>query len=292
MCTNNTDGEDVVTDGLQKFIKGGCAIEDDDAINTAAESYVAWNWVAGGGTTSANTDGVGATVACTIQKNTTAGISIVEWTGGGSAGTIEHGLGKVPAWMMYKRKNADGDGWVVYHHKLNSGSPEDGSLNLQTTGSTFSDDATLFNDTKPTAQLATIGTYGMANTEKRVGYFFAEIDGFSKFGAYTGNANSDGPFIYCGFKPKWILSKALNGASWYVYDSERLPINPMTKVMHPDTTNGEDDNYGRGWDFLSNGFKLRQESGYGSNYSGVTTVWFAFAEHPFIGDGVNPCTAR
>ena len=84
----------------------------------------------------------------------------------------------------------------------------------------------------------------------------------------------------------------MNGASWYLYDSERLPINPMTKVMHPDTTNGEDDNYGRGFDFLSNGFKLRQESGYGSNYSGVTTVWFAFAEHPFIGDGVNPCTAR
>jgi hypothetical protein len=292
MCTNNTDGEDVVTDGLQKFIKGGCAIEDDDAINTAAESYASWNWVAGGGTTSANTDGVGATVACTIQKNTTAGISIVEWTGGGSAGTIEHGLGKVPAFMMYKRKNADGDAWVVYHHKLNSGSPEDGHLSLQTTGSTFSDDATIFNDTKPTAQLATIGTYGMANTEKRVGYFFAEIDGFSKFGTYDGNGDANGPFVHTGFKPKFVLSKALNGASWYLYDTERLPINPMTKIMHPDTTNGEDDNYGRGFDFLSNGFKLRQATGYGSNYNGVQVVYFAFAEHPFIGDGVNPCTAR
>ena len=292
MCTNNTDGEDVVTDGLQKFIKGGCAIEDDNAINTAAESYVSWNWVAGGGTTSANTDGVGATVACTIQKNTTAGISIVEWTGGGSAGTIEHGLGKKPAWMMYKRKNADGDGWVIYHQKLNA-SPAEYSLNLQTTGSTASDDTTIFNDTEPTTQLATIGTYGMQSGEKRVGYFFAEIPGFSKFGHYVGNANSDGPFVYCGFKPQWLLFKSLNGASWYITSDKLFNFNPNSTEFHPDTTAVQTTLAGgRGVDYLSNGFKIRQESGYGYNYSGTTTVWFAFAKHPFIGDGVNPCTAR
>ena len=288
MSTNNTDGEDVVTDGLQKFLKGGCAIEDDVALNTAGESYVSWNWVAGGGTTSANTDGVGATVACTIQKNTTAGISIVEWTGGGSAGTIEHGLGKVPAWMMYKRKNADGDAWVVYHHKLNSGSPEDGHLSLQTTGSTFSNDATIFNDTAPTTQLATIGTYGMQNTEKRVGYFFAEIPGFSKFGSYVGNGNSDGPFIYTGFKPAWLLFKALNGASWYITDNKMFTNNPNSAEFHPDTTAVQTTlASGRGVDYLSNGFKIRQEAGYGYNYDGTTTVYFCFAEHPFNGDGEN-----
>ena len=292
MCTNNTDGEDVVTDGLQKFIKGGVAVEDDDAINTAAESYVSWNWVAGGGTTSANTDGVGATVACTIQKNTDAGISIVEWTGGGSAGTIEHGLGKKPAWMMYKRKNADGDGWVIYHKELDA-SPAEYSLNLQTTGSTASNDATIFNDTEPTTQLATIGTYGMQNTEKRVGYFFAEIPGFSKFGFYTGTAASAGPFVNLGFKPKWILFKALNGASWYIFDTGRFPNNPNTTALYPDTTNSDQDNgSGYGYDFVSNGFMVRQPSGYGGNYSGVKQLYFAFAEHPFIGDGVNPCTAR
>ena len=281
--TNSTDGEDVVSDGLQKFLKGGAAIEDDNEINTAGESYVSWNWVVGGGTTSANTDGVGATVACTIQKNTTAGISIVEWTGGGSAGTIEHGLGQVPAWMMYKRKNADGDGWIIYHHKLNSGSPEDGHISLQTTH-TFSNDATMWNDTAPTTQLATIGTYGMQNTEKRVGYFFAEIPGFSKFGDFTGNANSDGPFVYLGFKPKFILFKAQTSAHWAIHDSTR-DQNQNNQVLYSSLTSAESSNSSRGLDFLSNGFKIRQESGYNLNYSGTQCVYFAFAEHPFNGDG-------
>ena len=289
--TNSTDGEDIKTDGLQKFLKGGAAIEDDDEINTSGESYVSWNWVVGGGTTSANTDGVGATVACTIQKNTTAGISIVEWTGGGSAGTIEHGLGKVPQWMMYKRKNADGDGWIIYHHKLNSGSPELGHISLQSTH-TFSDDATMWNDTAPTTQLATIGTYGMQNTEKRVGYFFTEIPGFSKFGDFTGNANSDGPSVYLGFKPKFILFKAQTAAHWAIHDSTR-DKNQNNQVLYASLTNAESSNSGRGLDFLSNGFKIRMESGYNLNYSGTQTVYFAFAEHPFIGSSsTSPATAR
>ena len=289
--TNSTDGEDVVNDGLQKFLKGGAAIEDDNELNTSGESYVSWNWVVGGGTTSANTDGVGATVACTIQKNTTAGISIVEWTGGGSAGTIEHGLGKVPQWMMYKRKNADGDGWIIYHHRLGSGSPEDGHISLQTTH-TFSNDATMWNDTAPTTQLATIGTYGMQNTEKRVGYFFTEIRGFSKFGEFLGNANSDGPFVYLGFKPKFILFKAQTSAHWAIHDSTR-DKNQNNQVLYSSLTSAEGSNSGRGLDFLSNGFKIRQESGYNLNYSNTQTVYFAFAEHPFAGtSSINPATAN
>ena len=142
----------------------------------------------------------------------------------------------------------------------------------------------MWNDTAPTTQLATIGTYGMQNTEKRVGYFFAEIPGFSKFGDFTGNANSDGPFVYLGFKPKFILFKAQTSAHWAIHDSTR-DKNQNNQVLYSSLTNAESSNSSRGLDFLSNGFKIRMESGYNLNYSGTQTVYFAFAEHPFNGDG-------
>ena len=105
-----------------------------------------------------------------------------------------------------------------------------------------------------------------------------------------GNASADGPFIYLGFKPKWFLHKSNNGASWYLYDSLRSPLNPLLLPLFPNTTAAESSNV-YGFDFLSNGIKVRQGTGYGGNYSGVLVWYMAFAEHPFIGDGVSPATA-
>ena len=284
--SNSTDGEDVQHDGLQKFLKGGYETLQDTAQNSIDESYVSWMWKAGGGTTSANTDGVGASVACTIQKNTDAGFSIVEWTGGGSAGTIEHGLGAVPQFMFYKRKSADGDGWIVYHHKMNA-TPEDGSFQLQTAGQ-FSDDATLWNDTAPTAQLATIGSYGMGNTEKRVGFFWTGVEGYSKFGSYEGNNNNDGTFIYTGFKPALVMVKAVDAnQGWVVFDNARYPVNPNEGVVYWHISNVERVGT-ENMDFLANGFKCRNND---ADMNQNTIMYAAWAKHPFVGDGTNPATA-
>ena len=284
--TNSTDGEDVTSDGLTKFLQGGYQTEDDVAQNSVAESYVSWMWKAGEGTTSANTDGVGASVACTIQKNTDAGFSIVEWTGGGSAGTIEHGLGAVPQFMFYKRKSADGDGWIVYHHKMNA-TPEDGSFQMQTAGQ-FTDDATLWNDTAPTAQLATIGSYGMGNTEKRVGFFWTGIEGFSKFGVYEGTSNAVGTYVYTGFKPALVMVKAVDAnQGWVVFDNARYPTNPNKGVVYWHISNVERVGT-ENMDFLANGFKCRDDD---ADMNQATIMYAAWAKHPFVGNGTNPATA-
>ena len=284
--TNSTDGEDVTSDGLQKFLQGGYQTEDDVAQNSIAESYVSWMWKAGGGTTSANTDGVGATRACTIQKNTDAGFSIVEWTGGGSAATIEHGLGAVPQFMFYKRKSADGDGWIVYHHKM-AADPSLGSFQMQTAGQ-FSDDATLWNDTAPTAQLATIGSYGMGNTEKRVGFFWTGVEGFSKFGVYEGTSNAVGTYVYTGFKPALVMVKAVDAnQGWVVFDNARYPSNPNKGVVYWHISNVERVGT-ENMDFLSNGFKCRDDD---ADMNAATIMYAAWAEHPFVGNGTNPATA-
>ena len=285
----DTEVVDATTnDGLQKFLKGGFEIEDDVATNTADEQYVAWNWVANGGTTSANSDGSGATLASTIQANQTAGFSIVTYTGDGNAGRkVAHGLSQAPDWIWITGTSI-ATGPKMYHHK-NTAAPETDYLALSTTDATY--DAIFLNDTAPDAKCFTLGPTGYAtnNASKTyVAYCWHEVPGFSKFGSYTGNANADGPFVYLGFKPAWILFKAMNSANYYITDNKMFTFNPNGAEFHPNTTNAQTTLAGgRGVDYLSNGFKVRQESGYGYNYSGVTTLYWAFAEHPFNGDGEN-----
>ena len=145
--------------------------------------------------------------------------------------------------------------------------------------------------TAPSSSVISVGTSMSASTEPMILYCWHGVDGFSKFGKYTGNGVVDGPFVYTGFKPRWVLHKANNAASWYLYDSARETDNPLLFPLFPDTTVAESSNI-YGIDFLSNGFKLRQPTGYGGNYSGVDVYYMAFAEHPFVGDGTNPTTAR
>ena len=289
--------ESTTTDGLQKFIKGGCAIEDDVSINTAAESYVAWNWVANGGTTSANSDGSGATLASTIQANQTAGFSIVTYTGNATAGAkVAHGLSQAPDWLWFKGRSI-GTGNLIYHHK-NTAAPETDYLALHTTDATF--DAQFLNDTAPDAKCFTIGGNGQAvnnNSETYVAYCWHEVPGYSKFGSYTGNGNNNGPFINTGFKPSWVMVKQTNtGNYWAVYDNTRKTFNPNTRRLAPNYNYVEDDRAegaagSNAMDFVSNGIKMRGNDTT-SNQSGGTYVYWAFAQHPFLGDGVNPSTAK
>ncbi len=287
LASNATSAEATVTDGLQRFLAGGQQIEDSDAINTAGESFVSWNWVANGGTTASNTDG---SITSTVQANTTAGFSIVKYTGTGSNATIGHGLSLAPSWIMVKNLS-QGDAWKVYHHKVSS-DPQTDYLVLNTTGAVV-DDATVWNDTAPTSTVFSIGTHTDVNTssENYVAYCWHEVDGFSKFGTYKGNGSTDGSMIYTGFRPSFVLIKSTSTQYWMTQDSTRWKFNPTDKPLFPANTDAESGLGAQNLDFLSNGFKCRGTSAT-QNSSSHTYIYMAFAEHPFVGDGTNPVTAR
>ena len=289
LTSHTTATEATVTDGLQKFLKGGSAVEDDVKVNSVGESYVSWNWVSNGGTTTANTSAT-PTIASTIQANPTAGFSIVTYTGTGSAGTVEHGLSTAPEWVIVKsRSNDTGDTFSVYHVGMTSASYylRLGGTNAEASAST------VWNATAPTSSVFSVGTATGTNTNTYtyVAYCWHSVKGFSRFGSYTGNGNANGPFIYTGFKPSWVMVKRTNTTgSWIMWDTKRDEINPMYHRLYANLTNAQGTS-GADIDFLSNGFKHRRTDS-DQNANGSKYVYMAFAEHPFIGDGTSPATAR
>jgi hypothetical protein len=260
----------------------------DSSTGASSNTYVAWAWKCNGGTTSSFTES-GNNPGGTIQTNTTAGFSIITTTGTGGAGTIAHGLGAVPHLIISKGRSNSG-GWVFYH-RGNTSAPETDALNLATNGATV-DAVAFFNDTAPTSSVFTLGTTNDVNGDGRtyVHYVFTEIQGYSKFGNYTGDGNGDGPFLYTGFKPRWVMFKRTDAAEeWYIYDTERDPINVMDRKLFADINNAEQQS--ETLDFLSNGVKLRNTST-AFNANGGTYVYVAFAEHPFVSSKGVPVTAR
>ena len=285
LTSNTTDAESTVTDGLQKFLAGGQQIEDSDAINTAGESFVSWNWVANGGTTASNTDG---SITSSVQANTTAGFSIVEYTGTGSNATVGHGLSTAPEWIWVKQLNSTG------HFSVYLGVLGGTKISYTSVDVVNSSNSSYWNNTDATSSVFSVGTNADVNgsSSTYVAYCWHGVDGFSKFGSFTGNGNAKGPFVYTGFKPAWLMIKSSSHAtSWYLFDNKRNPINPAGKRLVADGTFVEDAGTTEAFDFLSNGFKLRNTST-GTNGSGRTYIYMAFAEHPFVGDGTSPVTAR
>jgi len=274
--SNNTSAEDTNTNGLQEFGSTFFRPGSLTRTNETGDTYVAWNWKANGGTTSSNSDG---SITSTVQANTTAGFSIVTYTGNGSNGTIGHGLGAVPQMMIVKLRNASGGSWIVYHHLMGS-SPEDLRMFLDSTSASGTSTAN-FNSTAPTSTVFSVGnttaTNGSSNTY--VAYLFAEVEGYSKFGSYTGNGSTDGTFVYTGFRPAWVMLKRTNGSyHWVLMDSVSDPTNPIDSALLPSGTNVAGTGYTV--DFLSNGFKLRL-TGTAMNASGAPHIFMAFAEQPF-----------
>ena len=261
-----------------------------DINNTGgANNYVAWQWKANGGTTATNNNG---DVTTTVQANTTAGFSIVTYTGNGSSGaTIGHGLGAVPHLFIGKQRS-NAENWIVYHHK-NTSAPETDFLSLNTADAT-ADNANAFNDTAPTSSVMTLGGKNEVNTSGRtyVGYFFTEIQGYSKFGSYIGNSNADGAFVYTGFKPAFVLVTASNAAeNWLIVDNKRTQsFNPVDGRLIPNSNAAEETNI-TPCDLLSNGIKWRTSDGVW-NSSSNTHIYMAFAEHPFVSSKGVPTTAR
>ena len=289
LYSNATNAEVFLTAGLRNPLKGGFEVLDGNPVNGSGRSFVAWNWVANGGTTASNSNG---SITSVVQANQTAGFSIVQYTGTGSAGTVGHGLSKKLDWVMVKsRSNDTGDGFGIYHSGMTSASYY---LALNSTNEERNA-SVVWNGTAPTSSVFSIGTATGTNTSSAtyIAYCWHGVDGFSKFGKYVGNGSaSDGPFIYTGFKPAWVMWKATDAEGWYIYDTTRNTYNGLGFLLRPDVSNA-DYNYGisEGIISLSNGFKVYGNSGW-HNTSGQDYIYMAFAEHPFVGDGTNPVTAR
>ena len=243
-------------------------------------NYVAWNWKANG-SGSSNTNG---SINSTVSANVDAGFSIVSYTGAGSAATIGHGLSQAPEMYIVKDRDTGLTNWWTYHIG-NTSAPETDAVRLNGNNVT-TDDSTLFNDTAPTALVFSVGSYSevSGNTKKYISYCFHSVDGYSKVGSYTGNSSADGPFVYTGFRPAFILMKnASRAGSWYLVDTKQdsgfnSMNNTYSKHLLADTSGAQDNP--SGVDFLSNGFKLRTP-GTGQNYNTDTIIYIAFAESPF-----------
>ena len=281
LSSNNTTAQNTQTDGLQKFLKGGYQCEDHERINQSGISYVGWNWVANTGTTASNTDGA---TSSTVQANTTAGFSIVEYTGTGGATSVGHGLSAAPEWMLFKDKG-NSTNWRVYHTSM-GGITKYMLLNSSDAVAT----ASMWGS--PTASAFIVGGTGYEVNESGnnyIAYCWHGVDGFSKFGGYTGNGNANGPYVFTGFKPAYFMSKRIDSTSdWIIWDNARSKFNPCTERLIASSNGAEGS---ASIDLLSNGIKIRN-SDVSRNASGGTYIYMAFAEHPFIGDGTNPVTAR
>jgi hypothetical protein len=286
---NETAAESGDSSELTAFGSNGFSYGSDGKGNQSSQTYVAWQWKANGGTTSSNGDG---SITATVQANTTAGFSIITYTGNGTSGaTIGHGLGKVPKWIVQKSRERTDYNWQVYHEAVSSDAETD-FLRLNTNAA-VADDATIWNDTAPSSSVITLGNSigGNANGEGIVVYAFAEIQGYSKFGSYTGNGNADGTFVYTGFKPAWVMIKHSSGTSnWTINDVARDPTNVNNLRLFPNQNVAENSG-SDSMDMLSNGFKFRSTDS-GNNGSGATYVYMAFAEHPFVSSKGVPVTAR
>lgn len=272
--SNTTGAEQYATNTLLSFDSDGFTVGSGAGHNASGRPFVAWNWKANG-SGSTNTDG---TITSTVSANVDAGFSIVAYTGNGSAGaTVGHGLNSAPDVIILKRRNA-ADSWMVYH-SANTSAPETDFLRLQATDAT-ADYAAAWNDTAPTTSVFTVGSDSAVNLSAStyIALCWHEVEGFSKFGSYTGNGSTDGPFVFTNFRPALVICKLTSAAndSWRMYDNKRLGYNPNNSVLYPNLSNAEDSSTNH-VELLSNGFKLRSDN---NNLSGHTYIYMAFAECP------------
>ena len=291
---NETSAEGTESNGLSSVNTDGFTVGSEDRFNGSSQTYVCWQWKANGGslTTAAES---GSNVGYSRQVNTTSGFAIIKYTGIGSGAAVIHGMGATPSFFTVKRLTGSGYSWYTYHHK-NTLYPWTDNLYLNNNDGTVDSD-TVWNDQAPSSTEIKLGTNAGVNADgvEYIMYAFAEKQGYSKFGGYTGNGNTDGPFIYTGFKPAWVMFKRTNGGSqnWFILDNKRDDgMNPRNSYIMPNQNSAEDANNSTvNTDFLSNGFKLRASTG-AMNAIGDEYVYIAFAESPFVSSEGVPTTAE
>jgi hypothetical protein len=244
----------------------------DGIISNSGSTYVAWAWRGSDSSASSNSDG---SITSTVSVNTTAGFSIVSYTGNATSGaTIGHGLGVEPSIIIIKNRSSAKD-WAVYNKNVGNNK----KLLLNTNDAESS--SSYFNSTSPTSTVFSVNNSDTTNdTNPQIAYCFAEKKGYSKFGSYTGNASTDGTFVYTGFKPAFIIGKITSDANeWFLIDNKRSTFNVANKSVYANTSAAENTNHDV--DFLSNGFKIRDSDGT-VNVSGGSYIYLAFAENPFV----------
>jgi hypothetical protein len=260
--------------GLQSFNSNGFTLGLESTAtggtNISGATYVAWQWK-GNGTGVSNTAG---SVSSTVSANTSAGFSIVTYTGNQTNGTVGHGLGVAPRMIIVKNRSTSDNNWFVYHASL--GATQRLILNSTTAAAT----TTLWRSTAPTSTVFSVAADSDVNGggANYVAYCFSEIANYSSIGSYTGNGNGNGPFVYTGFRPRYVLIRNTATSNWVVMDTSTSPINVVSTFLNPNTSSAESSF--SSMDMLSNGFKIgNTDSGYNSN--GATYIYACFAEHPF-----------
>jgi hypothetical protein len=272
LYSNATSAEDTVA-RLTSFDTNGITLAGGYGYtNAAGQTFVAWQWKAGG-TAVTNTSG---SITSSVSANTTSGFSVVTYTGNGTSGaTVGHGLGVAPSMIIIKSRSTAGTDWGVYHASLGNTL----ILFLNSTGASAGPNAAYWNNTTPSSSVFTLGVASELNGNTRtfVAYCWAPIAGYSQFGSYTGNGSTDGPFIYTGFRPRFVLIKnADSTGDWTIMDTARDTYNATITALYPDLSNSEG---GGNIDILSNGFKIHNTTY--QNGSGNQMIYAAFAENPF-----------
>jgi hypothetical protein len=294
--SHTTSAENTNANGVQAFETNGFQLGTDTDINQNTGSYVAWQWKANGGTTSSNTDG---SITSTVQANTTAGFSIVTYVSNNTEGaTFGHGLSSAPEIVIIKGRDS-ADNWAVFNGTSTTNSR---SLHLESTGpeipvSSYNFWNLYWDETRPSSTVVTLGVDAKVNksgNENFVAYCFHSVKGYSKIGKYKGNGSTDGAFVYTGFKPAWVLIKAIDRTvEWTLIDNARDTFNPAGKQLSPNASDREyaDAEHHAERDFLSNGFKLRGTANATNASSSNNYVYMAFAENPFVSSKGVPVTA-
>ena len=269
------------TESYQSFITDGFSFSTGGNVNSNGVNFVSWNWKANGAG-STNTDG---STSSTVSANTTSGFSIVKYTnpGSGTPYTVGHGLGAAPKMIMTKRLDAI-QTWGVWHTGIGFGkylrldsSAADASANLVTATST-----------------TTYSTYWDHHDSgaEIIAYCFADVTGYQKIGSWTGTSNANGPMIYTGFKPAFVLSKNSDrNENWLIHDNKRGTINVNQTKLSPNDNSAESSNSAFALDFLSNGFKVRTTDT-ALNQSSEVYIYLAIAEHPLVSSNDIPGVAR
>ena len=297
--SNNTNAENTVSTSLTAFNSDGFTLGADGGPNANSDSHVAWQWKANGGTTTSQT---GSDIDSVTQANTTSKFAIITYTGASNADSdsdnnsgaywrVKHGLGSTPKLAIFKKRSSAA-AWYVWHHKL-GGTQDHKYLQLQGTNAVATESDILFGNTAWSSTEFEIGGWDVVNRDGTtyVAYMFDEVKGYSKFGVYKGNGNNDGPFVYTGFKPAWVMYKrSSDTGNWRILDNKRNTVNPINNEIYADLNNAEAQDTQMG--FYANGFKLRNGSSVGQNGNGSTYIYIAFAEHPFVSSEGVPVTAR
>ena len=272
---------------FKSFNSNGITIGVGGVVNDSGQTYCSWNWKAGTSfTNDASSTGIG-TIDSTGSANDTAGFSIVTYTGNGTSGaTVKHGLSSALGMLIVKSRS-EARNWSVFHQS-NGGTK---NLSLDTTDA-VEVNAARWNNTAPTSSVFTLGNSTPVNNNgiTYVAYCFAEKQGYSKFGSYTGNGSTDGTFVYTGFKPAFVLQKNASATQgWQLQDNKRNGFNGANKLLQPNDSAAESDV--NRIDILSNGFKVITTDA-GQNTSGASYIYMCFASNPLVTSTGVPATAR